>query len=95
MKDYLKGIDEKFETFDKALVSTLMINTCSMKFTSTKGVHEQVTKIRDIAAQLKSLEIEMSESFLVHFILNSLPSQYGPSRFHTTYLTRNGLSINC
>ena len=35
-------------------------------------------EMRDIVVQLKSLEIEMSESFLVHFILNSLPSEYGP-----------------
>ena len=34
-------------------------------------------EIRDIIAQLKSLKIEMFESFLFHFILNSLPSKYG------------------
>ncbi|KAL6318078.1 hypothetical protein AAG906_035223 [Vitis piasezkii] len=34
-------------------------------------------EMRDIVAQLKSLEIKMFESFLVHFILNSLPSEYG------------------
>ena len=34
-------------------------------------------KMRDIAAQLKLLEIEMFELFLVHFMLNSLLSEYG------------------
>jgi hypothetical protein len=33
-------------------------------------------EMRDMAAQLKSLEIDIYESFLVHFILNYLPSEY-------------------
>jgi len=35
-------------------------------------------EMRDIIAKLKSLEIEISESFLVHFTLNSLSPEYGP-----------------
>ena len=49
---------------------------CFVKFNCTKGVREHIMKMRDIVAQLKLLEIEMSESFLVHFILNSFPSEY-------------------
>ena len=49
--------------------------------------------MRDIAAQLKSLEVEMSNSFLVHFILNILPQQYGP--FKISYNThKDKWSIN-
>ena len=49
--------------------------------------------MRDIVAQLKSLKIEMSKSFLVDFILNSLPSEYGP--FKISYNTHKAkLSIN-
>ena len=48
---------------------------------------------RDIAAQLKTLEVEMSDSFLVHFILNILPQQYGP--FKISYNThKDKWSIN-
>ena len=32
----------------------------------------------EYCSKLKSLEIEIFESFLVHFILNSLPLEYGP-----------------
>ena len=32
--------------------------------------------MRDIAAQLKQLGIDISEFFQVHFILNTLPHQY-------------------
>jgi len=43
-----------------------------------KGVHEYIKQMRDISAQLEKLEVDMSESFLVHFILNTLPLEYGP-----------------
>ena len=66
---------------------------CSMKFNDTKGVHEHIMEMRDIAIQLKSLEIEMSESFFIHFILNSLPTEYGP--FNISYNThKEKWSIN-
>ncbi|RVW51338.1 hypothetical protein CK203_075501 [Vitis vinifera] len=93
VKEYLKAIEQQFETSDKALASTLMTKMCSMKFNGTKGVREHIMEMRDIVAQLKSLEIEMSESFLVHFILNSLPSKYGP--FKISYNThKEKWSIN-
>ena len=78
---------------DKALASTLMSKMCFMKFNGTKGVREHIMEMRDITTQLKSLEIEMSESFLVHFILNSLPSKYEP--FKISYNThKEKWSIN-
>ncbi|KAL5736847.1 hypothetical protein ACOSP7_031302 [Xanthoceras sorbifolium] len=50
----------------------------SLRLTSVKGVHEHIMQMRDIVAQLKKLEVDMSESFLVHYILNILVQQYGP-----------------
>ncbi|KAL0404374.1 UNVERIFIED_CONTAM: Retrovirus-related Pol polyprotein from transposon TNT 1-94 [Sesamum radiatum] len=45
--------------------------------------------MRDIAAQLKSLEVDMSESFLVHYILNTLPPQYAPFKISdNTYMDK-------
>ena len=43
-------------------------------------------EMRDIVAQLKKLKVEMFESFLVHFILNTLLPQYG--HFKISYNTR-------
>ena len=50
----------------------------SLRLTTVKGVLKHFMKMRDIAAQLKSLEVDMSDSFLVHYILNNLPHPYGP-----------------
>jgi hypothetical protein len=73
VRDLLKAIDEQFVTLDKALASTLIMKFSSLRLTSVRGVREHIMQIRDIVAQLKKLEVEMSESFLVHYILNTLP----------------------
>ena len=85
IKELLKAIDEQFESSDNALTNTLMTQLPSMRLTRVHGVCEHIMKMRNIAAQLKALEVKMSESFLVHFSLNSLPQQYGP--FKISYNT--------
>ncbi|RVW80543.1 hypothetical protein CK203_051254 [Vitis vinifera] len=89
----LKAIDEQFVTSDKALASTLIMKFTSLKLTGIRVVREHIMEMRDIVAQLKKLEVEMSESFLVHFILNTLLPQYGP--FKISYNThKDKRSIN-
>jgi len=81
----LKAIDEQFMTFEKSLASTLIMQFSSIKLTGTKGVREHIIRLRDIVALLKTLEVTMSESFLVHFILCTLPQKYTP--FKISYNT--------
>ena len=93
VQDLPKAIGEQFVTSDKALVITLIMKFSSIRITSVKGVREHIMQMRDIAAQLKKLGIDMSKSFLVHFILNTLPHQYGP--FKISYNThKDKWSIN-
>ena len=73
VKPLLKDIDEQFETSDKALASTLIIQFSSTKLTRTRGVRDHIMRMRDIAAQLQTIEATMSNTFLVHYILNTLP----------------------
>ena len=73
VKPLLKAIDEQFETFDKARASTLIMQFSSTKLIGTRGVCDHIMRIRDIAAQLQTLEVTMSDTFLVHYILNTLP----------------------
>ncbi|XP_030475148.1 uncharacterized protein LOC115692450 [Syzygium oleosum] len=72
-KALLEAIDAQFETSEKAHAMTLIMKFSSLKLTSVRGVREHIMKMRDIAAQLKNLEVEISESFLVYYILNTLP----------------------
>ncbi|KAL5781976.1 hypothetical protein ACOSP7_007005 [Xanthoceras sorbifolium] len=80
VRDLLKGINEQFVTSEKTLASTL-----SLSLTSVKDVREHIIQMRDIAAQLNKLEVNMSESFHMNYILNTLPQQYGP--FKISYNT--------
>ena len=85
VKALLKGIDEQFENSDKALASTFMMKFSFLRLTGVRGVREHIMQMRDIATQSKNLEVDMSESFLMHYILNTLPQQYGP--FKISYNT--------
>ncbi|RVW32685.1 Retrovirus-related Pol polyprotein from transposon TNT 1-94 [Vitis vinifera] len=91
--ELLKAIDEQFVTLDKDLASTLIMKFTSLKLTGIRRVHEHIMEMRDIVAQLKKLKVEMFGSFLVHFILNTLPPQYGS--FKISYNThKDKWSIN-
>lgn len=99
VKNYMRAIEEQFVSSDKALASTLMNKLSGMKHNNPRSVREHIMEMRDIAARLKSLEIEISESFLFNFILNSLPVEYGA--FQISYNTQkekwsiNELLIMC
>ena len=73
VKPLLKVIDEQFVTSDKALVSTLIMQFSSAKLIGIRGMRDHIMRLRDIAAQLKLLKVTMSDTFLVHDILNTLP----------------------
>ncbi|KAL0429751.1 UNVERIFIED_CONTAM: Retrovirus-related Pol polyprotein from transposon TNT 1-94 [Sesamum radiatum] len=93
IRELLKAIDDQFVSSDKALASTLIMRFTSQRLTGLNGVSEHIMQMRDIAAQLKSLEVDISESFLVHYILNTLPPQYAP--FKISYNThKDKWSIN-
>lgn len=74
----LKAIDKQLVTLDKALANTLILKFSFIKLTSVKGVCEHIIQMRDIVALLKILEVDISKSFIVHYILNTFPQQYGP-----------------
>ena len=77
-KEFLKSVGERFRTADKSLAGTLMAKLTTMKFDGTRGMHEHVLEMTNLATQLKTLEMKVDEFFLVQFILNSFPPQYGP-----------------
>jgi len=85
VRDLLKIINEQFITSDKVLANTIIMKFLYLKLTSMRGVCEHIMQIRNNVAQLKKLKVEMSEFFLVHYILNTFPHQYVP--FKISYNT--------
>ena len=58
--DLLKAIDDQFITSDKGLACTLIMKFSFLRLTSVKGVHEYIMKMRDISAQLKKQDVDIS-----------------------------------
>ena len=50
-----------------------------------KSVREHIMHMIDITAQLRNLEVTISKSFLIQYILCTLPPQYSP--FNISYNT--------
>ncbi|POO01288.1 Zinc finger, CCHC-type [Trema orientale] len=98
-KNFMKAVEEQFVSSDKARASTLMKKLSGMKHNNSTNVREHIMEMRNIAAQLKSLEIDISESFLVHLIMNSLPKEYSPFKIsyntHKDKWTVNELLTMC
>jgi len=84
-KEFMKFEEERSQTTDKSLAGTLMSTLTTMKFDASRTMHELVIEMTNIAARLKSLGMAVDENFLVQFILNFLPSEYG--HFHMNYNT--------
>ncbi|XP_019100911.1 PREDICTED: uncharacterized protein LOC109132902 [Camelina sativa] len=76
--DYLAAIEERFKTADKSLAGKLMADLTTIKYDGTRSMHEHCIEMTNLAAKLKNLGMSVDDSFLVQFILNSLPPQYGP-----------------
>ncbi|KAL5711317.1 hypothetical protein ACHQM5_021786 [Ranunculus cassubicifolius] len=58
-----------------------------MRFYGTLSMHEHVLEMTNLAAKLKNLGMTMDDSFIVQFVLNSLPPQYGPFQIHYNTIT--------
>jgi len=84
-KEFMKFVEERSQILDKSLARTLMSTLTTMIFDGPRTIHEHVIEITNFATRLKSLGMTVNENFLVQFILNSLPSKYGP--FQMNYNT--------
>ncbi|XP_014490205.1 uncharacterized protein LOC106752940 [Vigna radiata var. radiata] len=66
-KEFMKMIKEysQSDITDKSIVGTLMSELTTKKFDWSQPIHEHVTGMANIAARLKSMGMEVNESFLV------------------------------
>ena len=84
---YIKSIEEQYLRTFKSLASTLMIKMITMKYDGHSGVREHIMKMSYKTSQLKEMYMTIFEGFLIHFIMTSLPSPFGP--FKINYNTKN------
>ncbi|KAD2392913.1 hypothetical protein E3N88_39890 [Mikania micrantha] len=59
-----------------------------MKYDGISGIREHIMMMNDMARKLKELDMEISDGFLVHFFMTSLPASY--EAFKINYNTHKG-----
>nr|XP_016450851.1 PREDICTED: uncharacterized protein LOC107775614 [Nicotiana tabacum] len=84
-REYLTFVEERFRSADKSLAGTLIAELTTMKFDGSRSMQNHIIEMTNIAARLQTLGMKVDDSFLVQFILNSLPPEYGP--FQINYNT--------
>jgi gag-polypeptide of LTR copia-type len=67
-------IEEQFKCTSKANVSALIMKMLTFKYKGTSSVCEHIMMMNDMAVKLKGMDKAISEGFLVHFIMTSLPT---------------------
>ncbi|XP_037497166.1 uncharacterized protein LOC119371323 [Jatropha curcas] len=72
VSEFLKSMKECFKCVDKSLAGTLMAKLTTMKYDGQKGIQQHILNMNENAAKLNALGMNVYESFLVQFILNSL-----------------------
>jgi hypothetical protein len=86
--EFMSSIEENFKSSSKTYASTLIMKMLTSRYDGQSGIREHIMSMCDMAAKLKALEMSISEGFLVHFIMTSLPAQYVP--FMISYNTQKG-----
>ncbi|XP_049364751.1 uncharacterized protein LOC125829588 [Solanum verrucosum] len=85
VREYLKFVGEHFRSTDKSLAGTLMSELTTMKVDGSRSMQNHIIEMTNIAERLSTLGMKVDDTFLVQFILNSLPLEYGP--FQISYNT--------
>ncbi|XP_022032171.1 uncharacterized protein LOC110933249 [Helianthus annuus] len=75
-QEYLTNVEAQFQGTSKAQANTLILKLVTTKYDGISGIREHILKMNDMAQKLKGLSMEISDGFLVHFIMTSLSASY-------------------
>nr|KYP49934.1 hypothetical protein KK1_028325 [Cajanus cajan] len=79
VREFMKMIKDysQSDITDKSIVGTFISEMTTKKFDWSQLIHDHVIGMTNLAAKLKSMGMEVNESFLVLFIMNSLSLEFG------------------
>nr|XP_018628690.1 uncharacterized protein LOC104103254 [Nicotiana tomentosiformis]XP_033513866.1 uncharacterized protein LOC104103254 [Nicotiana tomentosiformis] len=75
-KDFLSAIGQKFLESDKAEIGNLIDSMSTIKYDLVGSVRDHIMKLVNIATKLNNLGVTITDDFLVHQSLRSLPEQF-------------------
>ena len=65
VNEYFKAMEDRFRSANKSLGGRLMTELTTMKFDGSHGMNEHVLEMTNLAARLKSMGMNVDESFHV------------------------------
>ena len=77
-KGYLGKIEDQFKGSSKIYATSLIRRLIDERYDPTRSLREHIIRKINMATKLKTMEMEISEGFLVHFIMSSLPTEFSP-----------------
>ena len=86
-KEFLEEIKNICAKNEKSKTSTLLENLISMRYKGNGNIREYIMEMSDLASKLRAHKLDLSEDFLVHLVLISLPTQF--SQFKVSYNCQN------
>jgi hypothetical protein len=72
LKNSLQSVEERFRSADKSLAGTLMAELTTMKFDGTRGMHEHILEMTNLAAKIQFTLSEHVDD--VYHVTTRLPS---------------------
>lgn len=67
----------QLDIIDKFIVGTLMSKLTTKKFDWTQFIHDHVTRMINLRTKLILMGMDVNKSFLIQFIINLLPPDFG------------------
>jgi hypothetical protein len=77
VKIFMAKIEEHFRESSKASASILMSKLMQAKYDGRGNVREHILKMIVMSNKLKDLECPLPESYVIHYIMISVPSYFG------------------
>ncbi|CAL8175626.1 unnamed protein product [Prunus armeniaca] len=85
-KKFIDSIGEKFRESEKAEIGTLMGQLTDTKYNGERCVRTHILNMLEIGNKLKALKVNVNETMMVHFAINSLPSTF--KHLRSTYVAQ-------
>lgn len=78
IKTYLANIEESFEFAHETHANTLVNEMITSHYDGKSGIRKHILEMTHMANQLRSMDMKISDGFLVHIIMRSLGPNYDP-----------------
>ena len=76
-KEMMAALEARNRISSNAEVGTLLQKLFNMKYDGTAGVRDYVLRMVDLKTKLQALNVSISDAYIVHQALNTLPPDFG------------------